>query len=139
MIRFEQLGIDLLFEIRSIEHVDLAGQRRRRPRLRLVIVLSSANRSRFASACVVAVLGLDLGGKVLVLAGDIGVPPGQVERDLQRPHLGLVSGHERRGRCVRTARLVIGQRGMSGRKNHRQTPEYGLGNACKTDVHGIVR
>ena len=52
--------------------------------------LTSANGVLVGEERVDLVLGLFLALEVLVLAGDVGVPPGAVGGDLERPHLGGV-------------------------------------------------
>src|SRR5205823_10823179 len=68
-----------------------------------------------------AVLGLLLALEVVGLAGDVGVPPGLVRADFERPQLPLVGGHELAGAL---GRLRAGEdRGAGHAKNEQPEDE----------------
>ena len=104
--------------------------------LALVQLLERGERFAIGQRLVVAVLGFDLGGKVLVLAGRVGVPPGEVHRDFERPDLDLVLADELPGgggRIGRFGQVLGGAKGGShGERRGKRKRQAG---AAKRDFH----
>ena len=85
----QQRRVDLLLQVDQVEHVDLAA-RIGSSRLLSFDGLELREPTAVGERGVEPVLGFLLGGEILVLAGDVGVPPRQGGGPLQRPDFLLV-------------------------------------------------
>ena len=84
----------MLFQVLQIENGNLASQDRVVDLPALVDLLQLAEFLRIGEGFVDPILGLDLFVKVFILAGNVGVPPGEVSGTFERPNLGFMSRHE---------------------------------------------
>ena len=78
----------------QVEDVDLAGEDRLIDLAALFDFLQLAEFPRIGEGLVNAILRFDFLFEVLVLAGNVGVPPGQAGGAFEGTNLGFMSGHE---------------------------------------------
>ena len=114
---FEQGGIDLLLQISQIEQIDLTGQDGVVDAPFLLDGLELLEGDGIGQCLVDAVLGFLLFLKIFVLAGGLGLPPGEVPRHLQRPQPGNVVLNELLS-TLADLQLSSGRRVQRKRRQH---------------------